>query len=190
MLKALMTALRLFIVLTVATGVLYPLSVTLVARVFFEQRSRGSVVMRNSVAVGSLLLGQRFERAGYFWPRPSACDYGAVPSGASNQGPTSRALREAVIQRRARFLHAHPTATNAVPEELLCASGSGLDPHLSPEAAVAQIDRVAAARGLSETQKNQLRQLVERLVEPPQFGVFGCERVNVLRLNLALDQIN
>ena len=191
MLKTLLIAVRALVVMTMATGVLYPLAVTMTGRLLFRETAFGSVVLRGTNVIGSLLLAQQFVDDKYFWPRPSACDYGTMPASGSNLGPTSKALRKLVDKRRRNFLARQPQGlTNAVPEELLCASGSGVDPHLSPSAAAAQIERVAAARGFNERQHAQLHTLVNQLVEAPQFGVLGCPRVNVLRLNVALDQLH
>lgn len=181
-------ALRLFIVLTVLTGVLYPLAVTAVARLAFSHQASGSQVMRQGQLVGSDLLAQKFTSARYFWPRPSACDYGTVPSGASNLGPTSADLQQAVADRATALRTAHHLATDApLPADLLYASGSGLDPHLSPAAARLQVARVAAARALPPA---RVAALVEHQIEGPQFGLLGDARVNVLRLNLALDTLS
>jgi len=135
--------------------------------------------------VGSELLAQQFTGTNYFWPRPSACTYGTRPSGASNLGPTSGQLQTNVLNHAAALRTAHGLATNApVPADLLFASGSGLDPHISPEAAHFQVARVAAARSLPV---DRVAKLVDAFVEPPQFGFLGDPRVNVLKLNLALD---
>jgi K+-transporting ATPase ATPase C chain len=130
-------------------------------------------------AVGSDLIAQKFESSRYFWPRPSAADYGTVASGASNKGPTSADLRKAIDERREKF------GADA-PIELLTASGSGLDPHLTPAGAQSQVTRVAAARSLTE---KQVEAVVKRTAEHPQFGFVGEPRVSVLRLNLALDRL-
>jgi len=177
--KTILQALRLLIILTLLTGVAYPVAVTVAARLVFPKQASGSVVFRDGKAVGSALLAQKFESDRYFWPRPSAGDYATVPSGASNLGPTSEALKKAIAERRAKF------GADA-PVEMLTASGSGLDPHISPEAAVQQIARVAAARKLDAA---RLATLVVACTEPPQWGVFGEPCVNVLALNLRLDAI-
>ena len=177
--KTILQALRLFLLLTLLTGVAYPVAVTVAARLVFPNQSSGSLIFRDGQAVGSALLAQKFESERYFWPRPSAGDYATVPSGASNLGPTSEALKKALAERRAKF------GADA-PVEMLTASGSGLDPHISPQAATQQIFRVAAARRLDAA---RLSALVTECTEPPQWGVFGEPRVNVLTLNLRLDAI-
>ena len=177
--KTILQALRLLILLSLLTGVAYPVAVTVAGRLIFPNEARGSIVNRYGKAVGSALLAQKFESDRYFWPRPSAGDYATVPSGASNLGPTSEALKKAIAERRAKF------GADA-PVEMLTASGSGLDPHISPEAAVQQINRVAKARDINP---ERVGALVKAAIEPPQWGVFGEPRVNVLALNLRLDAL-
>ena len=176
--KTIIQSLRIYIVLTLLTGILYPLAMTGIAQLLFPKQANGSRIVENGNLVGSDLLGQKFESPRYFWPRPSAADYATVASGASNKGPTSADLKKSIDERRERF------GSNA-PVDLLTASGSGLDPHISPEAARSQIQRVADARKMSS---QQISSLVDQTMEPPQFGFLGEPRVNVLRLNQALDQ--
>lgn len=189
--KTTLTALRLFLVMTILTGVLYPLVVTGIGQGIFSDKANGSILKgTQNQAIGSELLAQKFDSAIYFQSRPSACDYGTVASGASNKGPTSEALQKAVQERRAAFRASNVLAsTQAVPSDMAFASGSGLDPHISPESAILQVPRVAKARAYNEAQTKALVQLVERAVESPQFGIFGAARVNVLKLNMALDRI-
>jgi K+-transporting ATPase ATPase C chain len=190
--NTLIQSFRLLAVLSVLTGVVYPATVTLVARLAFPGRAGGSLVEREGRVIGSELLAQRFVGPTYFWPRPSAGDSGTnlatVASLASQLGPTSADLRKTVAERAAALRSAHGLPPDAaVPADLLFASGSGLDPHVSPAAARFQVRRVASARGWDEARTRELEALVERSVEAPQFGLFGEPRVNVLRLNLALD---
>ena len=183
-------ALRLFALLTLLTGIAYPLAVTGVARLCFPRQAGGSLVVRDGKAVGSELLAQSFTNMNVFWPRPSGADFATVPSGASNKGPTSADLKQAIEERAVQLRQAHELAADApVPTDLLTASGSGLDPHISPEAARFQIERVARARGFDAARRTRLAQLVEDHVEPPQLGFLGESRVNVLKLNLALDAV-
>ncbi len=184
--RILLPALRLLLVLSALTGVAYPLMLTGVACLVLPAQAGGSLVRRHGQVVGSTLLAQRFTERGYLWPRPSAVDYATLPSGASNAGPTNAAWRDAV-RARATAWRATPgvAATTTLPPDLLYASGSGLDPHLSPAAARLQVERVAAARGL---EANRIGALVESAIEPPQWGFLGETRINVLRLNVALDQ--
>lgn len=179
------SALRMVIVMTILTGFLYTLGMTLFANTVFYSESTGSIVQVDGKAVGSELLAQQFTEARYFHERPSAAGYSTVPSGASNLGPASKALEEVVQQRRDTLARLY--RTSSLPADLLFASGSGLDPHISPEAARLQIHRVATARNLTPEQTQRLVQLVERHVEQPQLGILGQPRVNVLQLNLALD---
>jgi K+-transporting ATPase ATPase C chain len=177
--KTILQSIRILIVFTLLTGVVYQLAVTAISRIAFSHQADGSLVMRDDKIIGSDLLAQKFESPRYFWPRPSAADYATVASGASNKGPTSSDLAKSVEERRAKF-------GDTAPGDLLTASGSGLDPHISPESAWMQASLVAFARSLSE---NQVSELVQKFVEPPQFGVLGEPRVNVLALNLALDAL-
>ncbi len=192
--KTLITSLRMLGVMTLLTGVVYPLVVTGLGWLVAWRASMGSLVEREGRPVGSELLAQRFVSDRYFWPRPSACDdgvgYATVPSSASNLGPCSSNLVALARERAGRFRAAHGWAAGAgVPSEMLFASGSGLDPHISPESARLQISRVARAREYDEAKTARLRQWVEQCIEPPQWGILGEPRVNVLRVNMALDAL-
>ena len=187
MVKTIKPAIIMLLALTFITGVLYPLLVTLAAQTFFPAQANGSLVTVDGVVVGSSLIGQMNNDPRYFWPRPSATGYDPLPSGGSNLGPTSATLQELVTQRAVEFRAANGLAENiVVPADMVFASGSGLDPHISPAAARLQINRVAAARGIT---REQVAALVEQYVESPQFGFLGQPRVNVLLLNLALDRL-
>ncbi len=180
-------ALRLMILFTVLTGLLYPLLVTGLCQVFFPARANGSLIRKGDEVVGSSLIGQAFSQRGYFLPRPSAAGtagYDAMASGGSNLGPTSAALVARVHAAAARFRQANPTFAGAIPADLLTASGSGLDPDISPDAALAQAARVAVARGTSVA---RVQALVRGHIEGRQWRFLGEQRVNVLELNLALD---
>jgi potassium-transporting ATPase KdpC subunit len=188
-------ALVLLALLTVLTGILYPLTVTGIAQAVFPYQANGSLVKRDGVLAGSALIGQDFSAPRYFWSRPSATsDFPYTPfeaqaltgSAGSNLGPLSQVLKD-TIQRRVDALHtADPGNTALVPVDLVTASASGLDPHISVAAAYYQVPRVARARGLSEA---DVRSLVDRYTEDRTFGFLGEVRVNVLLLNLALDAI-
>ncbi len=192
--KTFLPAVRLLLALTFLTGIVYPLLITGIAHELFPRQAGGSLLASHGRIVGSALLPEKFSSNKYFWPRPSAGDdgtnYVAVPSSASNFGPTSSNLVATAQSRLTAFKMANGLESNApVPAEMVFASGSGLDPDISPEAARLQINRVAAARNFSQEQKRALSNLVHREIEPPQFGFLGEPRVNVLLLNLALDSI-
>ena len=174
--------------MTILTGIVYPLLITGLAQMFFSDKANGSLILFRGRIVGSALIGQKFVSERYFWPRPSAIDYNPLPSGGSNLGPTSTDLFAKVSERRKSMEGANPES-GTVPSDLLFASGSGLDPHITLEAARYQIERVIRARGLDIEQKNRLIALVEKHIEPPVLGILGQPRVNVLRLNLALDSV-
>ena len=182
--SALRPAVVSLVLLTLVTGVAYPLLVTAVARVAFPEKSAGSVVVRDGEAVGSHLIAQPFTDPRYFWPRPSAANYDAAAGSGSNLGPTNPALHEAVRDRVAALRAADPGNAAAIPVDLVTASASGLDPHISVAAAEYQASRVAATRGLPDA---DVRFLVSRLAEARTLGVLGEPRVNVLALNLLLD---
>ena len=175
--KPILQAARLLLALTVLTGIIYPFAVTGIAKLVFPRAAGGSLVYNGETLVGSHLLAQKFGGERYFWPRASSADYATVASGASNKGPISADLAKVVAERREHF---GPDA----PDELLTASASGLDPHLSPAAAAHQVARVAAARGLPN---DRVTVLVNQASEAPQFGFLGEPRINVLRLNRLLD---
>lgn len=182
-------ALSLFVLLTAITGIAYPLLVTGIAQVAFPEAANGSLIVKDGKAVGSRLIGQNFSDPGYFWGRPSATSpqpNNASASSGSNQGPLNPALVDAVKGRIAALSAADPGNTRAVPADLVNASASGLDPHISPAAAEYQIERVAKARQLDPS---ALKAMVKRFGEERQWGVLGEPRVNVLELNLALDSL-
>jgi len=185
MIKLTLQSLRHLVLWTVLTGLAYPVFITVISQLAFPKQANGSLVERNGKLVGSSLLAQQFLGTNYFWPRPSSDTYGTVASGASNLGPTSGQQYTNVLSNLAAFRSGNNLATNApVPGDMVYASGSGLDPHISPEGAQLQIERVAAARGLPV---DKVRALVAQHTEPPQLGFLGEPRVNVLLLNLALD---
>lgn len=185
--RHLKTATILYLTLSVVTGVLYPLAVTAIAQVAMPARANGSLIVRDGRTLGSTLIGQSFNGAGYFWGRPSATGpmpYNAAASSGANLGPTNPALEQAVRERIAALRAADPGNLAPVPVDLVTSSGSGLDPHVSPAAAAFQVARVARARGMDPA---RLRALVAEHTEGRTFGLLGERRVNVLTLNLALD---
>jgi K+-transporting ATPase ATPase C chain len=182
-------ALTSLILLTLITGVLYPLAVTGLAQLIFPDQSNGSLIVRNGEVLGSGLIGQSFDDPKYFWGRLSATagfPYNAAASSGSNLGPSNPALTDVVEARIAALRAADPGNTQPIPVDLVTASASGLDPHISVAAALYQAPRVARVRGLPES---DVINLIDRYTEGRQFGLFGEPRVNVLRLNLALDGI-
>ncbi len=177
--------------MTILTGIVYPLFMTGIVQLTFPSKANGSLIKKDGKIIGSELIGQKFDSSIYFWSRPSAIGYNPIPSGASNYGPTSDTLKKQVTARRVLFAKMNSISDPlAVPKEMLFASASGLDPHISQKAALLQVDRVAKARNLNAIQKQKLVQSVKNLTEMPQFLVLGEERVNVLILNLELYKID
>jgi len=175
------------LVLTVLTGLIYPLAVTGLCQMLFYDKANGSLITVNDHVVGSALIGQNFSKAGYFQPRPSAAGsdgYDGTASGGSNLGPTNQKLIDRVKASVEKFHKENPSYTGPLPADLVTTSGSGLDPHISPASAEAQLDRVAKARGLSV---DQIKSLIDAHTEGRDLGFLGEPRVNVLLLNLDLD---
>lgn len=184
--KTIFSALRLLAIMTALAGIVYPLAVTGIGQTIFHRQANGSIIAVKGKLRGSELVGQRFDSPRYFWGRPSAIDYNPMPSGGTNLGPTSAALREDMQQRQKHFIDLNQAPA---PLDMLFASGSGVDPHISPEAARLQIDRIAKARGFQNEQKEKLTELAEKFIEQPQLGILGEPRINVFLLNVALDQL-
>jgi K+-transporting ATPase ATPase C chain len=190
MIRELKPALILLLLFTAITGLVYPLLVTGIAQAIFSHRANGSLIERDGKPIGSELIGMSFANPKYFWSRPSATSpypYNAASSSGSNQGPTSPALTDAVAARIKALREADPGNTAPVPVDLVTASGSGLDPQISPAAAQYQVNRVARARGLDPA---AVQALVNQYTEGRQLGILGEPRVNVLALNLALDAMH
>jgi K+-transporting ATPase ATPase C chain len=187
--KIMITALRTTIVTLVLTGLIYPFFMTGIAQVLFPWRANGSLVTdEKGQVIGSELIGQGFANPAYFQPRPSAAGekgYDATASGGSNLGPTSKKLQDRIDDNLKRLKAENPEAAGPVPAELVTASASGLDPHLSPESMLWQLPRVAKARGVA---RERIKAVVESRVEGRTFGILGEPRVNVLMVNLALDR--
>jgi K+-transporting ATPase ATPase C chain len=187
--STLLSAFAMTLLTLLLTGVLYPLGMTGLCALLFPQKSHGSLLSdERGRLIGSALIGQRMSSAAYFQPRPSAASkagYDALASAGSNLGPTSQSLRQRVIAEAERLRKENPDASANIPAELVTASASGLDPHLSPQAALWQVARVARARGLAE---ERIRRVVVDYIEDRDWFVLGEQRVNVLLLNLALDR--
>jgi potassium-transporting ATPase KdpC subunit len=195
MLKELRSSILMLVALAIVTGVAYPLVVTAIAQIVFPTQANGSLIVRDGKTVGSELIGQPFDDPKYFWSRPSAT--GPIPytpfnaetatgSTGSNYGPTNLAQLDAVKSRIEAIKKSQPDDTATIPVELVTASGSGLDPHISPAAAEYQLSRVAKTRGVPE---DKVRQFVAANTENRTFGLLGEPRVNVLQLNMALDAL-
>lgn len=189
MLRLIRQSLVILVLMSAITGIMYPLLVTGIAQWLFPRQANGSLIVKNGQAVGSQLIGQPFSDPGYFWPRLSATTpvaYNAASSSGSNLGPLNPALAENVKKQATALRASDPAGRSSVPVDLVTASGSGLDPDISPAAAEYQIARVAKARHIAE---QQVRDLVAQNTQPRQLGILGEPRVNVLGLNLALDDL-
>ena len=186
--QQILPGLRLKLFMTIVLGVIYPLAITGISQVLFPHQANGSLVTVGGKAIGSELIGQNFAKPEYFQPRPSAAGndgYDPTASGGSNYGPTSQKLVDRVKASIDKFRKDNPDYTGPLPADLVTASASGLDPHISPDSAGAQAARVAKARGVST---GQVSQLITQVTEGPDLGLLGEPRVNVLKLNLALDE--
>jgi potassium-transporting ATPase KdpC subunit len=183
-------ALKFLLIMTILTGVVYPLLMTGIAQLFFPAKANGSVIEKDGKIIGSELIGQKFDSSIYFWSRPSAIGYNPIPSGASNYSPTSDTLKKLVTARRILFAKMNSLSDPLLtPKEMAFASGSGLDPHISPEGALMQLDRIVKARHLNDNQRDQLRKKIIEMTEKPQYLFLGEERINVLLLNLQLEEM-
>jgi len=188
--KTLIISLKIFLFFTILTGIVYPLFVTGIAQIVFPAQANGSLIVKGNKTVGSELIGQNFDTLFYFSSRPSAISYNPLPSGGSNYGLTNAKLKHSVDSIKRQFIVYNQTdSLTIVPSEMLFASGSGLDPHISPKAALLQVDRIAKARNFNNVQKEKLLQDIKSLTQSPQFSLLGDERINVLLLNLETDKI-
>jgi len=186
--KTIIISLKIFLFFTVLTGIIYPLLITGIAKIAFPHKANGSLIMEGNKTIGSELIGQQFDSTSYFIGRPSATSYNPLPSGGSNYGLTNDKLKNLVEERRKHFIAFNQLdSATEVPSEMLFASASGLDPHISPKAALLQMERIAKVRGFDTEQKLQLQKLVGELTEAPQFRFLGEERINVLLLNRKTD---
>jgi potassium-transporting ATPase KdpC subunit len=189
--KTVIVSLKIFLFFTLLTGIIYPLFVTGIAQLVFPSNANGSLIIKDNKTIGSELIGQEFDSSIYFTSRPSAVSYNPLPSGGSNYGLTNLKLRDLVAERKKQFVAFNQldSLTN-IPSEMLFASASGLDPHISPQAALLQLERIAKARDFNVSQKNRLIQSIADVTEGPQFFCLGVERINVLLLNLELDRLD
>jgi len=188
--KSLFISIKVLLIMTLLTGVVYTGLVTGVARLFFKRQANGSLVQQNGVIAGSELIGQSFDSTIYFQPRPSASGYDPMHSGGSNFSLSSHTLREQMQQRRLHFIMLNRLKDDTeVPPEMVFASGSGLDPDVSPAAVWLQVNRVVKARHFNERQKKELEKIIAESTEKPFLGMLGQERINILLLNLKLNRI-
>ncbi|HBL73747.1 MAG: potassium-transporting ATPase subunit C [Bacteroidetes bacterium GWF2_42_66] len=188
--KTLIISLKIFLFFTILTGIVYPLVVTGIVQVVFPHKANGNLIVEAGKTVGSELIGQQFDSTIYFMGRPSVTLYNPLPSGGSNYGLTNAKLKNLVEERKQQFIRFNQLdSLTEVPSEMLFASASGLDPHISPKAALLQVERVANARGFNADQKQQLQKLVLEFTEEPQFLCLGEKRVNIFLLNLEIDNI-
>ncbi len=188
--KSIFRAVRFLLVITLVTGLMYPVMVHVFAVLCFPVQSQGSLLYEKGRVVGSRLIGQSFVDSAYFWPRPSATNFNAMPSGGSNLPPISDSLRKIIDLRRTAFRSANGLGnSDIIPNDMLFASGSGLDGDISPDAARLQIGRISRIRHMTNGQKTELASLVEHSIIPRQFGFLGKARVNVLQLNSELNRV-
>jgi potassium-transporting ATPase KdpC subunit len=188
--KTLLISLKIFLFFTILTGIVYPLFITGIAQLILPAKANGSLIVKDNRIIGSQLIGQPFDSLIYFSSRPSAISYNPLPSGGSNYGLTNSKLKMQVETRKKHFIDFNQLdSLTVIPSEMLFASASGLDPHISPQAALLQVDRVAKARNFSNDQKLKLIQDIRDLTEAPQFSFLGEERINVLALNIQTDQL-
>ena len=188
--KSLVIAIKMLLLFSILTGVIYPLIVTGMAQLVFNSKANGSLIEKDGIVAGSALIGQKFDTAIYFSSRPSATSYNPLPSGGSNLGLTNSRLRELSEQRRHQFIAFNNLDTlTSVPSEMLFASASGLDPHISLRSALLQYERISRVRRLNESQKAKLKELIYSLTEKKQLFCLGEPRINVLQLNLSLDNL-
>ena len=188
--KTLIISLKIFLFFTLLTGVIYPLLVTGIAQFVFPVKANGSLVVIDNKTIGSELIGQQFDSLAYFSSRPSSISYNPLPSGGSNYGLTNLKLKNLFIERKNQFIAFNQLdSLTVIPSEMLFASASGLDPHISPGAALLQVDRIVKFRMFSAEQRGKLLNLIKNLTEDPQFHLLGQERINVFLLNLSLDRI-
>lgn len=188
--RQIITGLRFLVLMIILTGLVYPGLVTVITSVFSPNEANGSLVKRDGVIIGSKLIGQNFDSQKYFWSRPSFNNYNPLPSGASNLGPLNPLLIKKINENEKDFAQANKINEDVnIPPEMLTASASGLDPHISPAAAFLQISRISEARGMDKAEQDKLIELVNDLTENRQFSFLGEPRINVFLLNLRIDSL-
>jgi potassium-transporting ATPase KdpC subunit len=188
--KTLLISLKIFLFFTLLTGIIYPIFVTAIAKAFFPEKANGSLIIKNNKIIGSELIGQQFDSVVYFTSRPSAISYNPLPSGGSNFGLTNSKLKQLVTERKQQFISFNQLdSLTSIPSEMLFASASGLDPHISPYAALLQVERIVKARNLNLRQQRKLKEYIQSASIQPQFGLLGVTHINVLNLNIELDKI-
>lgn len=188
--KSLVISIKILLFFTILTGLIYPVLITGFSQICFPIKSNGSLVIRNGMTEGSMLIGQQFDSLTYFSSRPSYISYNPLPSGGSNSGPTSRRLKDLAEERKNRFIAVNFLDTiTEIPSEMIFASASGLDPHISPGAALLQTDRIVKYRIFNMEQREKLLKIIRNLTEEPQLHFLGDKRINVFLLNLSLDSI-
>ncbi|HEY5509786.1 MAG TPA: potassium-transporting ATPase subunit KdpC [Prolixibacteraceae bacterium] len=188
--KTLFISLKILLFFTVLTGVIYPLFVTGIAQLTMPAKANGSLILKNNKIIGSELIGQRFDSIIYFTSRPSAISYNPLPSGGSNFGLTNARLKHSVDSLKKQFIVFNQLDTiSEIPSEMVFASASGLDPHISPKAALLQVGRIVKIRQFDDSKKQLLLQSIAELSQSPQYLFLGEQRINVLLLNLKLDEI-
>lgn len=188
--KTIIISLKIFLFFTILTGIIYPLLITGIAQIVFPGKANGSLIVLDNRTIGSELIGQQFDSTIYFASRPSAISYNPLPSGGSNYGLTNSKLKNLVDERKLQFIAFNQLdSLTKIPSEMLFASASGLDPHISPEAALLQVERITKARHFNNSQKERLLQSIRELSEMPQFSFLGEDRINVLILNLELNKL-
>ncbi|MFH1119681.1 MAG: potassium-transporting ATPase subunit KdpC [Bacteroidota bacterium] len=189
--KTFIISLRVFLFFTVLTGIIYPLFVTGIAQIAFPAKANGSLIIKDNKLIGSNLIGQQFNSSIYFISRPSAISYNPLPSGGSNYGLTNLKQKNLVNERANKFNAFNGfDSLKVVPSEMLFASGSGLDPHISSASAVMQVDRIVRSRNLDTNKRMKLMNTIKEFTEAPQYGFLGIERINVLALNIELDKLD
>jgi K+-transporting ATPase ATPase C chain len=188
--RQIITGLKFLVLMIILTGLVYPGLVTIITSIFYPNEAQGSLVIRSGVTIGSKLIGQNFDSQKYFWSRPSINNYDPLPSGASNLGILNPLLIEKIAEKERDFSQANKIKEDLnVPPEMVTASASGLDPHISPAAAFLQISRIAEARGMDKAEQDKLIELVNDLTENRQFSFLGEPRINVFLLNLKIDSL-